>query len=217
MALSQEQISEIKKQLFEQIENFPPAQKESAKQQIEEMSSEELEEFLIKNNLLKSGETPNDETSQSCIFCSIVSGKTESYKIADSENAIAVLEINPISKGHVIIIPKSHISSDAIGKQLAELIDIIKEKITQQFSPKKIELSSSEFFGHGIINLIPIYINENEKSPRKKATPEELKELQKILKISDKKIEKKIEEEKKELPKIEELDSKKIWLPRRIP
>ena len=43
MTLTKEQIQELKKQLFDQIENLPLGQKESAQNQINSMSSEALE------------------------------------------------------------------------------------------------------------------------------------------------------------------------------
>ena len=65
--LSKEQLTELKKKLLEQIEqNFPADKKEFAIQQVESMNSEELEEFLRKNNLVKEIENPK------CIFCSII-------------------------------------------------------------------------------------------------------------------------------------------------
>jgi hypothetical protein len=104
--LSEQQTTEIKKQILSQIEeNFPEDKKLFAKQQIEAMNSEEVEEFLIQNNLIKEGDSL--KTPQ-CIFCSIIQEKVNSYKIDENNNAIAILEINPISKGHTLIIPKEH-------------------------------------------------------------------------------------------------------------
>lgn len=225
MVLTQEQILDIKKQLFEQIQKFPEEQRNSINEQIESMSTEELEQFLIQNNLIK-GES-GEATEQSCIFCSITEGKISSYKIAESENAIAVLEINPISKGHILIIPKIHISSKEIEKQFSDLALSLKEKLIKEFSPKDVGIFISEFFGHGIINLIPIYKDETPKSPRQKSTPEELKEIQKKLELKeDTQIneaggrgsqETKKQAEKIELPKITTIEAEKIWMPRRIP
>jgi len=50
---SKEQIIEIKKQLLEQIQQFPDDKREIAKQQIISMSAEELEEFIKQNKLIK--------------------------------------------------------------------------------------------------------------------------------------------------------------------
>ena len=102
--IPQEQADQIKQQIIQQIEStFPEDKKESAIKQIELMGSEQLEEFLEKNNLMKTGENP---TGDKCIFCSIISEEISSYKIDENKDAIAILEINPISRAHVLIIPK---------------------------------------------------------------------------------------------------------------
>ena len=43
-----------------------------------------------------------------CIFCQIVSGDIPCYKIYEEEKVLAFADINPISSGHTLIIPKSH-------------------------------------------------------------------------------------------------------------
>jgi len=43
-----------------------------------------------------------------CIFCKISSGELPSYKVYEDENFIGFLDIHPIAKGHVQLIPKKH-------------------------------------------------------------------------------------------------------------
>ena len=99
MVLSEEEVKNIKEQLLTQVENFPPEQKEAAVGQIGAMNAEELEEFVIKNNLAK---------GDNCLFCSIASGEASSYKVGESKDCVAVLDINPLSEGQVLVIPKQH-------------------------------------------------------------------------------------------------------------
>src|SRR3972149_9691288 len=102
--LSEEQEKQIKQQLINQINSsFPDDKKQPAIEQIEKMDKERLENFLIQNNLIKNADSP-----QQCIFCEIIEGKISTNKIAENEQALAVLEINPISKGHSLVIPKQH-------------------------------------------------------------------------------------------------------------
>ncbi len=201
--LPQEQITQIKNQIIRQINStFPEDKKQSAIQQIKSMNPEQLEEFLKQNKLMKQGATP--ETSQ-CIFCSIVSGQTQSYKIDENSNAIAILEINPISKAHAIVIPKKH--SEKVSKKALQLAEKIKKKINTKFRPKNIELIPTNLFGHQIINILPVYTDETINSEKHQAKPEELEKLKKQLEKKPKLI-------KKSKPKkIKE----KLWLPRRIP
>ncbi len=46
-----------------------------------------------------------------CVFCSIASGAIKSNVVYEDELIIAVLDINPATKGHTIIIPKEHYNS----------------------------------------------------------------------------------------------------------
>ena len=43
------------------------------------------------------------------IFTKIINGEIPSYKIAEDENYYAFLDINPLAKGHTLVIPKTEI------------------------------------------------------------------------------------------------------------
>lgn len=43
-----------------------------------------------------------------CIFCKIINGEIPSYKIYEDDMILAFLDINPVSPGHTLIIPKKH-------------------------------------------------------------------------------------------------------------
>lgn len=178
--LSEKQIEGLKKQLLTQIENFPEEQKQVAKKQIEEMGANQLEEFLKQNNLVKEGE---DQGTTQCIFCMINQGKVPSVKIAETDTAIAILEINPISEAHAIIIPRIHTKSETISKNELEFAKQIADKIKLNFKPKKVDILPSELFGHSIINILPVYKDETLNSPRKKAEEKNLEMIkEKLLK-----------------------------------
>ncbi|MEX0920816.1 MAG: HIT domain-containing protein [Candidatus Pacearchaeota archaeon] len=215
MSLNQEQAKAIKEQLIQNIDkSFPEDKKEFAKSQINSMDSGQLEEFLKKNNLKIEGNnlTSTNEGTSQCIFCSIISEDVDSYKIAENNDSAAFLEINPLSEGHSIVIPKDHISSVEDMPPTAFLLSKkITKKIKETLKPKKVEVSSSNMFGHEIINVIPVYGNEIP-SEKQQAKPERLKELQKILWTDEKE-----DVEEKTGPRIINLDSEKIWLPKRIP
>ncbi len=210
--LSEEQIKQIREQLIEEINlKFPEEKKSSAIKQLQTMNAEQLEQFLIQNNLIKSKSPGQGIETPQCIFCSIIEGNINSYKIDENKQAIAILEINPISKAHVLILPKEHISDlKKIPREAFTLAKKILKKITTKLKPKDVEISPSCIMEHCILNVLPIYTNENLNSKKYQATQEELLEVQKILKI------------KKKIPKIkklktEKIEAEKLWLPRRIP
>lgn len=45
---------------------------------------------------------------ENCIFCQIISGKIPSHKIYEDERFLAFLDIQPVSLGHTLVIPKHH-------------------------------------------------------------------------------------------------------------
>ena len=43
-----------------------------------------------------------------CIFCRIVAGELPATRVADDERAIAIMDINPATDGHVLVLPRAH-------------------------------------------------------------------------------------------------------------
>ena len=46
-----------------------------------------------------------------CIFCKIVNGEIPCHKVWEDENVLAFLDLNPATKGHVLVIPKKHLEN----------------------------------------------------------------------------------------------------------
>jgi histidine triad (HIT) family protein len=171
MAITKEEAEKIKKHLLGQLENFPEDKQEQITEQINSMTNEEVEKFIEQNKLTHLG--------GQCIFCSIVADKTPSHKIGEDKNAIAILELNPLSKGHTLIVPKEHL--EKFPNSANDLLQEISKKIEKKFNPKEIKINQIEIMHHALAEIIPIYGDETE---RRQATEEELKEIKKeILKI----------------------------------
>jgi len=45
---------------------------------------------------------------EGCIFCKIIKGEIPSFKVYEDEMVYAFADINPITDGHTLIIPKTH-------------------------------------------------------------------------------------------------------------
>lgn len=45
---------------------------------------------------------------EDCIFCKIIKGEIPCFKVYEDERVLAFEDINPISEGHTLIIPKRH-------------------------------------------------------------------------------------------------------------
>jgi histidine triad (HIT) family protein len=45
---------------------------------------------------------------ENCLFCKIVAGDIPSTRLYDDSDVIVILDVNPISRGHSLVIPKHH-------------------------------------------------------------------------------------------------------------
>ncbi len=209
--LTDEQVQKIKNHLLEQIENFPEEQRKTIKHKLISMNNEEMEEFLKENNLSPSAEGKSE--SPKCIFCSITKKEIKSFIIGENKEYLAILELNPVSKGHTLVIPKDHVSVDKVPESSIDFAKKIASTILSKLNPKDIKFQKNEVLGHGNLEIIPIY--DESKLDRKRATENELSELHNLLSanekpaeekkplVSEEKEEKKIEEKPKEaLPKL---------------
>lgn len=184
MVLTPEQTETIKKSLIEQIEKSDQPNKEQIISYIKELNESQLEEFLKQNKIqIKGQENPespveSESAEQKCIFCSITKNEIPSYKIAETKKAIAILEINPLSKGHSIVLPLEHTTIEKIPKSILSLAQKIAKKIKKKLKPEDIKIETSSLMGHAMINIVPLY---KEPLNKTKATEEELKKLQSKL------------------------------------
>lgn len=63
------------------------------------------------------------------IFTRIINGEIPCYKVAESEHFIAFLDINPVAKGHTLVVPKEEVDYlfDLDGGTLAGLMLFAKQ------------------------------------------------------------------------------------------
>ncbi len=201
MALSQSQIKELKSQLLGQIKHLPPDKKKQAEEQIESLSPEAMESML-----------EEQQSPQKTIFRRIIDNEIPSVKIAENEKAIAVLSTKSISKGHIIIIPKTPIKEEkSLSKEAHALSEQISKKIISSLNAKSTEIISEKAFGEVIVNVIPIYDKPlNLKSKREDVSIEELEKIKTSINV-----EKIIKQS--ETIKIEKKKDELVKLKRRIP
>ena len=102
-----------------------------------------------------------------CIFCKIIKGEIPSYTIYEDDKMKAFLDVNPVSNGHVLLIPKTHYKNflDTPDELIKDMYHIIKTKIYPLLEEKlKITGLSICQIGkdvnHYHIHLIPQYENE---------------------------------------------------------
>jgi histidine triad (HIT) family protein len=119
------------------------------------------------------------------IFSRIVAGEIPCYKVAEDDNYFAFLDINPLAKGHTLVIPKQEVDYyfDLDDDTLAGMTIFAKRiahKIKEQTGCKKVAMVVLGLeVAHAHIHLIPMN-SENDVDFRReklKLTPEEFKEI----------------------------------------
>ena len=116
------------------------------------------------------------------IFSRIVAGEIPSYKCAENDQFYAFLDINPLAKGHTLVIPK---------REVDYIFDLTDEEIaSMQVFAKHVALAIKEVLPcvkvgqavlglevpHAHIHLVPMQSERdlNFANPKKKFTPEEM-------------------------------------------
>jgi len=101
------------------------------------------------------------------IFTKIVSGEIPSYKIAEDDNYLAFLDINPNTKGHTLVIPKKEINKlfDLDQKEYLDLMSFsyrVAKAIEKTIPCKRIGMSVIGLeVPHVHVHLIPINTMNN--------------------------------------------------------
>lgn len=189
-----EQLNEEQINRLNDVSKLPKEQQQIELQKFLSTLSPEQMEFL------------KSQQKQQCLFCSIIEWQIPHYRIYEDNSFIGILDINPASKGHVIIIPKKHYKFiTEVGEDFSVPIKKITDKIYQVLEADTSTvinngLNAGQKVNHVSIHIIPRYENDkiNIEWQSNKANEEELKELSQKLMIQ------------KEIPKIEEPVIKEI-------
>jgi len=106
----------------------------------------------------------NEESN--CIFCKIAKGQIKSTKVAESNNLIAILDINPKAPGHTLVIPKQHLVTlldipNKLGNEILEFIkkisgEMLNDKTADGFNVIMNNLEcAGQVVKHAHIHIIP--------------------------------------------------------------
>lgn len=98
----------------------------------------------------------------SSIFSRIISGEIPAYKIAETNDFLAFLDVNPLKKGHTLVIPKKEVDylfdiEDETYAGLMIFAKIVAKAIGKTISSKKVGVAVVGLeVPHAHIHLIPI-------------------------------------------------------------
>ena len=148
MVLTPDTINSIKARL---AGLSPEDQKEKLQEIVATLDPEEQEQLFGK---------------QKCPFCSMAAGEIPVKKVYEDEDCIAILDINPANKGHMLLFPKKHYGMMAqIEDKEAGLLYAVANKLSKavfeglKASGSNIVVGNGAIAGqrapHALINIIP--------------------------------------------------------------
>jgi len=105
---------------------------------------------------------------EECIFCKIAKKEKPQEIIAENDNFIAFLDVNPKSKGHALVVPKRHYQTalDLPDDLYSEMFSLAKKIAMDNIKNNKATgfnllinnfKSSSQIVNHVHLHVIPTY------------------------------------------------------------
>jgi len=108
-----------------------------------------------------------------CIFCKIANGEIPSKKIYEDDEIMAFLDINPLTPGHTLIVPKEHtldfqsISMDKLMK-IMNVARELSQKIVDKMGAQGYTLIQNNGIAQDVkhfhLHIIPKYKDKLEMS-----------------------------------------------------
>ena len=104
--------------------------------------------------------------NKECIFCDIVDKKIDSYVVYENKLLLAILDIDPINEGHILLIPKKHyLDLDEIPEnEVTEIFKWAKKMVKSlkkvyQLNGYSIMQNGGDFndIGHFHLHIFPRY------------------------------------------------------------
>lgn len=126
-----------------------------------------------------------------CIFCKIINGEIPAVKVLDDESVLAFMDINPSSKGHLLVVPKNHAENifEIPESDLATLIKAVKRCAGAAKDALKAEgvtilqlngKASDQIVPHLHIHVIPRWENDGLSVSTWEMKPGDMEEIQTI-------------------------------------
>ena len=123
------------------------------------------------------------------IFSKIIQGEIPCYKIKEDENFIAFLDVFPLVKGHVLVVPKVEVDKmfDMPNNLLAEILLFaapISKAIEKSFACKRCGISVIGLeVPHAHMHLVPMNSADDLNFTREKlqVPAEEMQAIQKLI------------------------------------
>lgn len=98
-----------------------------------------------------------------CVFCDIVAGRAPAYIIYEDSLSLCLLDINPYTKAHCLVIPRRHVPwwhdlTEEETKSLFSVARTVSQKIMEVYRPDFVSLfARGRRIPHTHIFLIPTF------------------------------------------------------------
>jgi len=98
-----------------------------------------------------------------CVFCKIIRNEVKSYRVCENELSLAILDINPFSEGHCLVIPKRHVPwwhdlTEEESRNLFSLARATAAKIKKAYKPDFVAMyARGRRIPHTHIFLVPTF------------------------------------------------------------
>lgn len=127
-----------------------------------------------------------------CIFCDIVRKKIPAKVVYEDKNFLGFLDINPLTKGHTLLIPKKHVANfweldnELLGPYFKAVRDLSR-RLMKKLGSERIMLSVIGVdVPHVHIHLVPRYPGDGHGGAinfkvKTKLTPEQLDQIAKKI------------------------------------
>ena len=98
-----------------------------------------------------------------CTFCAIADGKAPAYRVFEDALSYAILDINPFTKGHCLVIPKRHVPwwyelTEAETASLFNVARVVANRMMKVFKPDLVTLyARGRRIPHTHLFLVPTY------------------------------------------------------------
>ena len=126
-----------------------------------------------------------------CIFCKIVNGEIPAVKVLDEESVLAFMDINPSSRGHMLVVPKNHAENifEISESDLVALIKAVKrcaKAVKEALNAEGVTIlqlngkASDQIVPHLHIHVIPRWENDGLSVSTWEMKPGDMEEIQAI-------------------------------------
>ena len=127
------------------------------------------------------------------IFSRIIAGEIPCYKVAEDEDNFAFLDINPLAKGHTLVVPKTEVDyifdlNDAALQKMIVFAKRVAAHIKATTGCKKVAVVVLGLeVPHAHIHLIPINSEDDVdfRKPKLKLASEEFEKIAQSLQMKE--------------------------------